>query len=91
MVVTARSRLQRRRNRLRMGGPKGDQNHAIHASHDLLCMICSPELRVFGLNRSVWTPGGQGVAGSNPVSPTKKSRKLKGFRDFSLVRFDPAI
>ena len=82
MVVTARSRLQRRRNRLRMGGPKGDQNHAIHASHDLLCMICSPELRVFGLNRSVWTPGGQGVAGSNPVSPTKKSRKLNGFRDF---------
>jgi len=24
----------------------------------------------------------QGVAGSNPVSPTRKSRKLKGFRDF---------
>ena len=32
-----------------------------------------------------------GVAGSNPVSPTKKSRKLKGFRDSSLVRFYPAI
>lgn len=26
--------------------------------------------------------GGQGVAGSNPVSPTERSRKLKGFRDF---------
>ena len=26
--------------------------------------------------------GGQGAAGSNPVSPTMKSRKLKGFRDF---------
>jgi hypothetical protein len=26
--------------------------------------------------------GGQGVAGSNPVSPTNKSRKLNGFRDF---------
>ena len=26
--------------------------------------------------------GGQGVAGSNPVSPTVKSRKLTGFRDF---------
>jgi len=27
----------------------------------------------------------------NTVSPTKKSRKLKGFRDFSLVKSDPAI
>ena len=26
--------------------------------------------------------GGQGVAGSNPVIPTRKSRELKGFRDF---------
>ena len=25
--------------------------------------------------------GGQGVAGSNPVSPTEVARKLKGFRD----------
>ena len=36
--------------------------------------------------------GGQGVAGSNPVSPTKKSRKLNGFRDFSrLESYDLVI
>ena len=28
---------------------------------------------VFGESRAVWTPGGQGVAGSNPVSPTKET------------------
>ena len=34
-----------------------------------------------GDHRADWTPGGQGVAGSNPVSPTEVARKLKGFRD----------
>jgi hypothetical protein len=29
----------------------------------------------FGSGGGIWTPGGQGVAGSNPVSPTSESRK----------------
>jgi hypothetical protein len=37
-----------------------------------------------GLGGLILAPGGQGVAGSNPVSPTMKSRKLTSFRDFSF-------
>ncbi|MDS2173447.1 hypothetical protein Q7C18_12120 [Nesterenkonia sp. CL21] len=33
----------------------------------------------------------QGVAGSNPVSPTRKSRKLTGFRDFFRLFADEGV
>ena len=50
----------------------------------MMVKLSSEESGGIGLWRSLVAhlTGGQGVAGSNPVSPTKKSRKLKGFRDF---------
>lgn len=50
----------------------------------MMVKLSSEESDGIGLWRSLVAhlTGGQGVAGSNPVSPTKRSRKLKGFRDF---------
>ena len=100
------------------GGPIGDQNHAIHAFRDALCMTRRPESRgtwpwrrrldawglsgsdplaVRKMNNGMWRSlvahltGGQGVAGSNPVIPTKSpgekqfSPGLRRFREWSLA------
>src|SRR6187401_2752017 len=56
----------------------------VRGAHDDRVVLGSCPLAGIGMWRSLVAhlTGGQGVAGSNPVIPTEKSREPKGSRDF---------